>query len=48
MKNKKSENEKKLEYWIQKYLEAKQSGDTKLIRAYEAIIKKLGGNIPKL
>lgn len=48
MKKKKSENEKKIEHWIQKYLEAKQSGDTKLMKAYEAIIKKLGGNIPKL
>jgi hypothetical protein len=37
-----------LEHWLQLYLQAKTSGDTKKMKLYEAIIIKLGGTIPKL
>jgi hypothetical protein len=37
-----------LEYWLQLYLQAKTSGDTKKMKLYEAIIIKLDGTIPKL
>ena len=47
MKKKQTDANKKIEHWIQKYIEASQAGNTKLMKAYEAIIKKLGGNIPK-
>lgn len=37
-----------IEYWTQKYLGAKQSGDSKMMKIYEACILKLGGKIPRL
>lgn len=37
-----------IEHWIQKYLEAKQSGDSKMMKIYESCILKLGGKIPRL
>jgi hypothetical protein len=37
-----------IQHWIQEYLQAKASGNTKLLKIYEALIIKLGGKIPKL
>lgn len=39
---------KQIEHWIQKYLEAKQLGDSKMMKIYEACILKLGGKIPRI
>lgn len=40
--------EQQLEYWAQQYLQAKQSGNTKMMTICKDIIVKLGGKIPKL
>jgi hypothetical protein len=40
--------EQQLDYWIQQYLQAKASGDTKLANICKDVILKLGGKIPKL
>lgn len=40
--------EQQIEYWIQSYLQAKQSGNTKLMSIFKDIIEKLGGKVPKL
>lgn len=37
-----------LDHWVQQYLQAKASGNTKLLKIYESLILKLGGKIPKL
>jgi len=47
-KKKEPEKDKKIEHWIQMYLQAKENGDTKLMKMYEAIIKRLNGQLPKL
>jgi hypothetical protein len=40
--------QQQIEYWVQTYLDAKQKGDTKIMKACESIINKLGGKIPRL
>jgi hypothetical protein len=40
--------EQQLEHWVQQYLQAKASGDTKLANICKDVILKLGGKIPKL
>lgn len=40
--------EKQIQHWTQCYLQAKVDGNSKLIKAYLALILKLGGTIPKL
>lgn len=40
--------EQQIDHWIQQYLQAKQSGNTKLMNICKDIIIKLGGKIPKL
>jgi len=40
--------EQQLDHWIQQYLQAKASGNTKLANICKDIIVKLGGKIPKL
>lgn len=37
-----------LEYWIERYLQAKTDGDTKRMKMYSDLINKLGGKTPKL
>lgn len=37
-----------INHWTQQYLQAKASGNTKMLKLYESIILKLGGKIPKL
>lgn len=37
-----------LDFWVQQYLQAKASGDTKMMKVYEAVILKLGGKVPKI
>jgi len=37
-----------IQHWTQEYLQAKASGNTKLMKIYEALILKLGGKLPKL
>jgi hypothetical protein len=49
MKPKKRLNKKEqVDYWIQLYLDAKQKGDSKIMKACESIINKLGGKISRL
>jgi hypothetical protein len=38
---------KQIEHWIQCYLQAKVTGDTKQVKIYEALILKLEGKVPK-
>lgn len=40
--------EQQLEHWLQVYLQAKQSGNTRVMNICKDIIVKLGGKIPKL
>lgn len=40
--------DKKLDHWIQLYLQAKIEGNTKLMKIYSNIIIKLGGTVPRL
>jgi hypothetical protein len=40
--------EQQIEHWVQIYLQAKQSGDTRLMKICKDVIVKLGGSIPKL
>jgi hypothetical protein len=40
--------EQQIEHWIQIYLQAKQSGNTRVMNICKDIIIKLGGKIPKL
>jgi hypothetical protein len=37
-----------VDHWVQLYLQAKASGDSKMAKLYESIIIKLGGKVPKL
>jgi hypothetical protein len=40
--------QQQVEYWTQKYLEAKTGGNTKLMKLYESVINKLGGKVSRL
>jgi hypothetical protein len=40
--------EQQIEHWVQLYLQAKQSGDTRIMKICKDVIAKLGGKIPKL
>lgn len=46
MKDKKLAD-KKIEYWLQLYLQAKVSGNVDLMKKYGAILLKLGQKLPK-
>ncbi len=37
-----------VDHWKQQYLQAKANGDTTKMKMFEALIKKLGGAIPKI
>lgn len=38
----------KLDYWVQRYLQAKTEGDKRKMQFYADIIRKLGGKVPKI
>ncbi len=40
--------QEQIDHWIQQYLDAKSKGDTRLMKLYESVIKKLDGKIPRL
>jgi hypothetical protein len=37
-----------VEYWVEKYFQAKTDGDQKKMKMYADLIRKLGGKVPKI